>query len=139
EAPAREEAPPLAELLAPVVVGAAGAGVLGGELRGGGRIAQGDDGGDQHRERGEGAGQILRGAEGDEGARADHRGEPDDHGVAQPEPTLEPSLDGGADAVAGKRSAEGVAHAVHSVRWWARRTPTTHPSCAGCAVDVLRG
>ena len=46
------------------MVGAARGGVLGGELRGRGRIAQRHHGGDQHRRRGEGSGEVLGGAEG---------------------------------------------------------------------------
>ena len=86
EAPAGQEAPPLAEHLAAVEVGAAGARVRRRELRAGRRVAVGDDGRD--REAGEQPG--TRGAgrrrERREHARADHRAQPDHHGVAEAEP-----------------------------------------------------
>ena len=94
EAPAGEIPPPRAEASPAVRIRAAGGGVGRGKLRGCGRVAERDEGGDGEPDEQSGARGLRRGGEGGEHASADHRAEPDEHGVTQAEAAGERGLGG---------------------------------------------
>ncbi len=90
EPPAGQVAPERAEALAPVDVGAARARVprrQAGRRRG---VAVGDDGGHHQAHEQPAAGRGRRRADGGEHTGADHRAQPDDDRVPQPEPPRQP-------------------------------------------------
>ena len=104
EAPAGQEAPPLAEPLAAVDVRAAGGRVLRRELRRRDGVAVRDAGGEREADEQPAARRLGGRRERREDARADHRAEPDHDGVARTEAAGERAVTShrGGDALGGR-------------------------------------